>query len=35
MTSSSSMGSSNVTLQFDLSRDIDSAAVDVQTRSPK
>jgi HAE1 family hydrophobic/amphiphilic exporter-1 len=31
MTSSSSMGSSNVTLQFDLSRDIDSAAVDVQT----
>src|SRR5690348_13824804 len=31
MTSSSSMGSSNVTLQFDLSRDIDSATVDVQT----
>src|SRR5262249_58426631 len=31
MTSSSSTGSSNVTLQFDLSRDIDSAAVDVQT----
>src|SRR5882724_1526075 len=31
MTSSSGMGSTNVTLQFDLSRDIDSAAVDVQT----
>ncbi|HET9831510.1 MAG TPA: efflux RND transporter permease subunit, partial [Vicinamibacterales bacterium] len=31
MSSSSSTGSSNVTLQFDLSRDIDSAAVDVQT----
>ena len=31
MTSSSSMGSSSVTLQFDLSRDIDSAAVDVET----
>ena len=31
MTSSSSTGSTNVTLQFDLSRDIDSAAVDVQT----
>jgi hydrophobic/amphiphilic exporter-1 (mainly G- bacteria), HAE1 family len=31
MTSSSSSGSSNVTLQFDLSRDIDSAAVDVET----
>src|SRR5471032_326266 len=31
MTSSSSAGSSNVTLQFDLGRDIDSAAVDVQT----
>ena len=31
MTSSSSTGSSNVTLQFDLSRSIDSAAVDVQT----
>src|SRR5581483_10538104 len=31
MTSSSSTGSANVTLQFDLSRDIDSAAVDVQT----
>jgi len=31
MTSSSSSGSSNVTLQFDLNRDIDSAAVDVQT----
>jgi hydrophobe/amphiphile efflux-1 (HAE1) family protein len=31
MTSSSQTGSSNVTLQFDLSRDIDSAAVDVQT----
>src|SRR5437764_8404886 len=31
MTSSSQTGSANVTLQFDLSRDIDSAAVDVQT----
>src|SRR6476469_2457392 len=31
MTLSSSTGSSNVTLQFDLNRDIDSAAVDVQT----
>jgi HAE1 family hydrophobic/amphiphilic exporter-1 len=31
MTSSSSTGSSNVTLQFDLNRNIDSAAVDVQT----
>src|SRR3954470_8170725 len=31
MTSSSSTGGTNVTLQFDLSRDIDSAAVDVQT----
>ena len=31
MTSSSSTGSTNVTLQFDLSRNIDSAAVDVQT----
>ena len=31
MTSSSSNGSTNVTLQFDLSRDMDSAAVDVQT----
>jgi len=31
MTSSSSTGSSYVTLQFDLSRNIDSAAVDVQT----
>jgi HAE1 family hydrophobic/amphiphilic exporter-1 len=31
MTSSSSSGSTNVTLQFDLSRDIDSAAVDVET----
>ena len=31
MTSSSSAGSTNVTLQFDLGRDIDSAAVDVQT----
>jgi HAE1 family hydrophobic/amphiphilic exporter-1 len=31
MTSSSSAGSTNVTLQFDLSRDIDSAAVDVET----
>ncbi|HKB10091.1 MAG TPA: efflux RND transporter permease subunit, partial [Vicinamibacterales bacterium] len=31
MTSSSSTGSTNVTLQFDLNRDVDSAAVDVQT----
>ena len=31
MTSSSSTGGSNVTLQFSLDRDIDSAAVDVQT----
>src|ERR1041384_7473600 len=31
MTSSSSNGSTNVTLQFDLNRDIDSAAVDVET----
>jgi HAE1 family hydrophobic/amphiphilic exporter-1 len=31
MTSSSSTGSTNITLQFDLSRDIDSAAVDVQS----
>ena len=31
MTSTSSNGSSSVTLQFDLSRDIDGAAVDVQT----
>jgi HAE1 family hydrophobic/amphiphilic exporter-1 len=31
MTSSSSNGSSNLTLQFNLNRDIDSAAVDVQT----
>src|SRR5580692_3231411 len=31
MTSSSSMGRANVTLQFDLARNIDSAAVDVQT----
>jgi HAE1 family hydrophobic/amphiphilic exporter-1 len=30
MTSSSSAGSTNVTLQFDLNRDIDSAAVDVE-----
>ncbi|MDF0605629.1 multidrug efflux RND transporter permease subunit [Neisseriaceae bacterium TC5R-5] len=30
MTSSSSLGSSNITLQFDLSRDIDGAARDVQ-----
>src|ERR1035437_6748248 len=30
MTSSSSLGSSNVTLQFDLNRDIDAAARDVQ-----
>src|SRR2546422_3231226 len=31
MTSRSSAGSTNVTLQFDLGRDIDSATVDVQT----
>jgi HAE1 family hydrophobic/amphiphilic exporter-1 len=31
MVSSSSMGSTQITLQFDLGRDIDSAAVDVQT----
>src|SRR6202521_5457633 len=31
MTSASSTGSANVTLQFDLNRNIDSAAVDVQT----
>jgi len=31
MTSRSSSGSTNVTLQFDLDRDIDSATVDVQT----
>jgi hydrophobic/amphiphilic exporter-1 (mainly G- bacteria), HAE1 family len=31
MTSSSGNGGTNVTLQFDLGRDIDSAAVDVQT----
>src|SRR5262245_52646771 len=31
MTSSSGMGQSNVTLQFDLNRSIDSAVVDVQT----
>jgi HAE1 family hydrophobic/amphiphilic exporter-1 len=31
MISSSSQGSTNITLQFDLSRDIDGAAVDVQT----
>src|SRR5271155_4574170 len=30
MTSSSTLGSASVTLQFDLSRDIDSAARDVQ-----
>jgi HAE1 family hydrophobic/amphiphilic exporter-1 len=31
MTSTSSTGSTNITLQFDLGRDIDGAAVDVQT----
>jgi hydrophobic/amphiphilic exporter-1 (mainly G- bacteria), HAE1 family len=31
MTSSSSLGSTSITLQFDLSRDIDAAAQDVQT----
>jgi HAE1 family hydrophobic/amphiphilic exporter-1 len=31
MSSSSSLGSTNITLQFDLSRDIDAAAQDVQT----
>ena len=30
MTSSSGLGSTNVTLQFDLSRDVDAAARDVQ-----
>src|SRR3981189_3628519 len=31
MTSSSSLGSTSITLQFDLSRDIDAAARDVQS----
>ena len=31
MTSSNSLGSSSITMQFDLTRDIDGAAVDVQT----
>jgi len=31
MTSTSAVGSTNITLQFDLERDIDGAAVDVQT----
>ena len=31
MTSSSTAGSSNITMTFDLGRNIDSAAVDVQT----
>src|ERR1700747_558430 len=31
MTSTSSLGNSQITLQFDLSRNIDSAALDVQT----
>src|SRR5262245_34619275 len=31
MTSSSTMGSTEITLQFDLSRDIDAAAQDVQS----
>ena len=31
MTSTSSLGNAQITLQFDLSRDIDSAALDVQT----
>jgi HAE1 family hydrophobic/amphiphilic exporter-1 len=31
MTSSSSLGSTQITIQFDLNRDIDSAALDVQT----
>src|SRR2546421_4930782 len=31
MTSVSSMGSTSITLQFDLSRDIDGASVDVET----
>src|SRR5690349_20042115 len=31
MTSTSSLGNVQITLQFDLSRDIDSAALDVQT----
>ena len=32
MTSRSSNGSTNITLQFDLDRDIDSAALDVQSQ---
>jgi hydrophobic/amphiphilic exporter-1 (mainly G- bacteria), HAE1 family len=35
MTSTSSQGSSNITLQFDLSRDIDAAAQDVQSAISK
>ena len=31
MTSTSSLGSTQITIQFDLDRDIDGAAVDVQT----
>src|SRR3954447_7732202 len=31
MTSQSSLGSSQITIQFDLNRDIDNAALDVQT----
>src|ERR671925_2226955 len=31
MTSSSSLGTTQITIQFDLNRDIDSAALDVQT----
>src|SRR6476659_2059427 len=31
MTSSSTLGGTSITLQFDLSRDLDGAAVDVQT----
>jgi len=35
MTSSSSMGSTNITLQFSLSRQIDAAAQDVQAAISK
>src|SRR5438270_7328625 len=31
MTSTSSLGSTSIALQFDLSRDVDAAAIDVQT----
>jgi hydrophobic/amphiphilic exporter-1 (mainly G- bacteria), HAE1 family len=35
MTSTNSQGSTQITLQFDLNRKIEGAAVDVQTRSPR